>query len=80
MAALVDAPVGVGRLVEVLQGALGVVELRLDVVACTTAKPIQEPRRIQLEACTDHPTSFVVIGATGNGVLGLSLGPDSKSD
>ena len=49
------------------QGALGVVELRLDVVACTAAKPIQEPRRIQLEAYTDHPTSFVVVGATGKG-------------
>ena len=54
VAALDLAPVGVGGLEDVTQCALGVVHLRLEVVA------LADHRRVQLDAGTDDKTQFVV--------------------
>ena len=62
--AVVDAPVGVGRLEDVAQRALGVVDLRLEVVA------LADHRRIQLDAGTDRQAQLVV-GMTVGVMQGL---------
>src|SRR5262249_23080408 len=60
VARVVYGPARLRGLEDVSQRALGVVDLRLEVVALPAAKPVEEPWRIQLETGADHPAELLI--------------------
>src|SRR5262249_14841015 len=60
VARVVYGPARLRGLEDVSQRALGVVDLRLEVVALPAAKPVEEPWRIQLETGANHPAELLI--------------------